>query len=150
MRWAPTQSRWKADFCYSHNDFKGPLWTLCFCTCYIQKPGLNKLQLITTQLIQLGFCTGIAKRTEIKGGVEVSGTGSVAEGSGIPRGDSICWLQESNGSFLLGFLYLFTGELDQMNKFQDTARSWWWWTWSCSGKKQEAPEKPSCGPTVQI
>lgn len=95
---------------------------------------------------------GGAKRTEIKGGVDVSGTGSVPEGSGIPRGNSICWLQESNGSFLLGFLYLFTGGLDQMNKFQDTARSWW--TWSCSGKKAGNPKKahlwPNCADLAAI
>lgn len=105
-------------------NLKAVLWTLCFRRCYTQKLGLTNLQLITTQLIQFGFCMGGAKRTEIKGGVDVSGTGSVPEGSGIPCGNSICWLQESNGSFLLGFLYLFTGGLDQMNKFQDTARSW--------------------------
>lgn len=135
-------------------NLKAVLWTLCFHRCYTQKLGLTNLQLITTQLIQFGFCMGVAKWTEIKGGVDVSGTGSVPEGLGIPRGNSICWLQESNRSFLLGFLYLFTGGLDQMNKFQDTARSWWWWTWSCSGKKAGNPKKahlwPNCADLAAI
>lgn len=135
-------------------NFKALLWTLCFHRCYIQNLGLTNAQLITTQLIPFAFCMGIAKRIEIKGLVDVSGTRSVPEGAGIPRGNSTCWLQESNRTFLLGFLYLFTGELDQINKFQDTARSWWWWTRNCSGKTAGNPQKaqlwPNCADLATI